>query len=132
MSTREPGPTEGFTVVQESDVVASRKVSVILLVTIVISIVSVAAAGMILSVRRKSLSFHEPASASAAPRQIANIHQTPILRGRHGFELRERQRRALDEYRFIDRQRGLVQIPIDRAMQIVVDDAARGASGGTR
>jgi hypothetical protein len=132
MSTKEAGPAEGFTVVQESDVVASRKVSVILLVTIVISIVSVAAAGMILSVRRKSLSFHEPASASAAPSQIANIHQTPILRDRHGWELREKQRRALDEYHIIDRQRGLVQIPIDRAMQIVVDDAARGASGGTR
>jgi hypothetical protein len=60
-----------------------------------------------------------------APRQIAGIHQTLIERDRHGWEQREEQRRSLDEYRWISRERGIAQIPIDRAMDIVLDDEAR-------
>ena len=41
----------------------------------------------------------------------------------HGREQRDEQRRSLDGYRWVDRERGIAQIPIDRAMQIVVDDA---------
>jgi|RhiMethySRZTD1v2_1073278.scaffolds.fasta_scaffold18410_6 hypothetical protein len=118
-----------FEVVQERDAVASRKVTLIVIATIVISVASVAVAGAILRARRAALSFHEPAFASAAPRQIDAIHQTLIARDRHGELLRDAQRRALDEYRFVDRQRGVAQIPIERAMQIVVDQAAKDAGG---
>lgn len=127
MTTPGPHLPHGFGVVQEPDVVARRRITLILAVTIVIAIVSTACAGMILGARRRALAFHEPASPAVAPPQIAGIHQTPIVLDRHGFWLREQQRRALEAYRFVDRQRGIAQIPIERAMQIVVDQAAQDA-----
>ena len=45
-----------------------------------------------------------------------------------------RQKEAmLDEYRWIDRDRGVVRIPIDRAMQLLVErSAAPSAAGSAR
>jgi hypothetical protein len=121
-----PPPPPEFEVAQEDDAVASRKVSAVMATGVVVTVLSVAVAGWLLSATRAGLPWHEAASAPIAPRQIARIHQTPIERDRHGLDLRERQRRSLEEYRWLDRERGVVQIPIDRAMQIVVDDAAKG------
>lgn len=46
-------------------------------------------------------------------------------------DLKVQQQSALGEYRWVDRQKGVVQIPIDRAMELVVRDlrAGRPASG---
>ena len=118
-----------FEVVQERDAVASRKVSAVLVTGVIVTVLAVAVAGLILSAMRAGLPWHEASSAPVAPRQIASIHQTPIERDRHGLELRDRQRRSLEEYRWIDHERGIAQIPIDRAMQIVIDGAAK--DGGT-
>jgi hypothetical protein len=129
MTTPGRHSSQDFEVVQERDVVAARKVTWVLITTIVVALVSTAIAGWILSARRAALSFHEPASATAAPRQIDAIHQTPIALDRHGLTLRKEQRRALDTYRYLDRERTRAQIPIERAMQIVVDQAAADGGG---
>lgn len=41
--------------------------------------------------------------------------------------LRAEKRRMLNEYRWLDREKGIARIPIAQAMQRVVQDAARGA-----
>ncbi len=121
----QPAHPADFEVFQEEDAVASRKVSAVLVMGVVVAALAVAAAWWILAATRTGLSWHEETSVPVAPRQIARILQTPIERDRHGLELRERQRRSLEEYRWIDRERGIAQIPIDRAMQIIVDGAAK-------
>jgi hypothetical protein len=114
-----------FDVAQEGDVVASRKISAILVAAVVITIVALAIARWILAVAASALPSHPALFAPVAPREIAGIHQTLIGRDRHGWQLRDEQLRSLDEYRWINRERGIAQIPIDRAMQIVVDETTR-------
>lgn len=57
-----------------------------------------------------------------APRQIAGINQTLILADPTGEQLIEAQRRELDSYGWVDRDSGLVRIPIERAMQLVAEE----------
>lgn len=56
------------------------------------------------------------------PRQIAGINQTLILDDPTGEQLVEAQRRELDSYGWVDREAGLVRIPIERAMQLVEEE----------
>jgi hypothetical protein len=118
-----------FDVVQEDDAVASRKVSAVMTAGVVITIASVAISGWIVRAITGRLQTQPITGAGPAPRQIAGIHQTMIERDRHGLELRDRQRQSLDEYRWVDRSNGIVQVPIERAIQMVVEEASR--DGGT-
>ena len=130
MTTLSEFAASEFEVVQEDDVVASRKVLAIMGLGVLVTIAAVAISGWILTAMVGRKAERPQAQSPIARRQIAGIHQTPIERDRHGWELREQQRRSLDEYRWVDRQRGIAQIPIDRAMQMVADEAAK--ERGTR
>jgi hypothetical protein len=46
-------------------------------------------------------------------------------------ELRTQQLGKLEEYRWIDREAGTVTIPIERAMEVVVEERAAAAGGGS-
>ena len=46
-------------------------------------------------------------------------------------DLRAQQRGKLEEYRWIDRGTGMVTIPIERAMELVVEERAPAAGGGS-
>src|SRR5262249_8111460 len=59
--------------------------------------------------------------APFAPREIATVEQTLILDVERGMDLRRRQEEALARAAWIDRDAGLAQIPIDVAMQAVVE-----------
>jgi hypothetical protein len=41
-------------------------------------------------------------------------------------ELRTRETQQLSDYRYLNRDKGVVQIPVDRAMQVIVQEAAEG------
>ena len=64
-----------------------------------------------------------------APRTLdygsLRLEQGPIEATAPGVELRERQRRELSRYAWVDREQGVVTIPIERAMELVVSQ--RGA-----
>jgi hypothetical protein len=53
-----------------------------------------------------------------APHRVADVLQEPFEVGHPRPDLRERQRRALREFAWIDRSRGLVRIPIDLAIDV--------------
>lgn len=62
--------------------------------------------------------------AGPAWRGVDPAHTTgaiPILRQRE--ELQQKEDRLLSEYAWVDRQRRIVRIPIQRAMQLVVEQA---------
>lgn len=46
--------------------------------------------------------------------------------------LREYERDALEDYGWVDRTKGVVKIPIDKAMELIVERSARGGTGGAR
>lgn len=58
-----------------------------------------------------------PAVPSAAPQARAALFGDD----RAAEELMESQRRILESYGWVDRENGIVRIPIERAMQIVVE-----------
>lgn len=65
---------------------------------------------------------HYPVSAT-----VGGIEQLPIENAAGGLTLANERRSSLERYGWLDRQRGIAQIPIDRAMQWLADDARRGA-----
>jgi hypothetical protein len=52
------------------------------------------------------------------PEQISRVRQTLIYRDREGMRLRKHARQSLQRYEWIDRERGTVSIPIERAMEL--------------
>ncbi len=69
------------------------------------------------------------AAPSVAPRTIASIEQTQVGATAAGEDLRARQKRELEGFRWVDRDAGVAAIPIERAMAIVAADAADKDSG---
>jgi hypothetical protein len=61
-----------------------------------------------------------PAHADA---QIGLVEQTLILTTRRGLDQQARQREGLRHFGWVDRQNGIAEIPIDRAMDLVADPA---------
>jgi hypothetical protein len=112
-------------VVQEHDDVAAGRISAVLIGSVVVSTASVAIAFAFLAFLLAHLPAHAAGSAVRAPRQIAGVHQTLIARDRHGWQQREEQRRALQGYAIVDSQAGIARIPIERAMQLIVDEPER-------
>lgn len=69
--------------------------------------------------------FPVPAKLEPAPREIAGVNQTLIHNDRYGQRLREQQYERLQNFGWVDRDQGLVHIPIDEAMRMVVEEARR-------
>jgi hypothetical protein len=57
--------------------------------------------------------------ALPAPDRVADIRQTLFDQPQSGAALRERQRRELDHFGWVDRGRGLVRLPIGAAIDLV-------------
>jgi hypothetical protein len=58
---------------------------------------------------------------------VGEIEQKPIIGPARGGARTDESLKALERYGWVDRQRGVAQIPIERAMQWLADDAKRGA-----
>jgi hypothetical protein len=64
--------------------------------------------------------FPKPLQLEQAPREISGINQTLILHDRYGQRLRQQQTERLEGFGWIDRDKGIVHIPIDEAMRVVI------------
>jgi len=116
-----------FTVIQEDDVVATWRVGQVIAAGILVMLLSIAIAAWLLAAIRRELPWHEVALSQVAPREIARVHQAPIEHDPYERERRAQQRRSLEGYRWLDRERGTAEIPIERAMQLVVEQLAGSA-----
>jgi hypothetical protein len=70
-------------------------------------------------------SFAGPNGPRPAPVELSRIEQTLAGKAQRGIDLRNAQRRELERWGWVDRQRGVAQIPIDRAMDLVAGEADR-------
>ena len=117
--------TRDFEVHQEDDVVPSRRLVRISIASLVVALVGVFFAGLSLVLHDGALqpSFAGPGGPGAAPHEISHVEQTPIWDTRRGEDLEREQRRQLQSWGWVDRDAGLARIPIDRAMDLVVEES---------
>jgi hypothetical protein len=98
---------------------------------VVVTIGLCALVGLLLHMRegaiRPALRF--PEQALSAPGQVAGVRQELFRTANPRPTSKERDRAELQRFLWVDRQRGIVQIPIDDAIEIAARRAA--GDGGT-
>jgi hypothetical protein len=116
-------PAPHFDVHQEDDQVATRRVVHVALVGVLTGAVGVFCAGVILVASTGALrpKLAGPDGTRPSTAQISKVEQTPIRDTRRGLDLREAQRSELERWSWIDRSAGVATIPIDTAIDIVVE-----------
>jgi hypothetical protein len=114
-----------FEVHQELDEVRTRALVAIGIASIVVGTIGVFFAGVIVSLVVGSLRPDQAprGGPAAVPRTLSGIEQTPIWQTSAGEDLRDRQRRELERWSWVDRNAGVANIPIDRAMDLVVEES---------
>jgi hypothetical protein len=114
-----------FEVRQEPDEVRARVLVSVGVASIVIGAAGVFFGGLLVSVVVGSLrpDYAPPGGPRAAPRELSGIEQTPIWQTKAGEDLREAQQRDLERFGWVDRKAGIANIPIDRAMDLVVEES---------
>lgn len=110
--------TPGFQVRQEPDAVARRKVIAIAAGGALVVVAGLAVAWGLLSLWAETGPFPAPL---AAPTTIGTLEQTLIEDTQRGLDLRRRQEAELDRWGWADRDAGVAQIPIERAMELLVE-----------
>jgi len=119
---------ETFEVVQEPDRVTSWIIVVIAIASIVVGVAAVFVSTALLNSDERRIGTAEvrgAASAPPVPSQLQPTDPSLIERERAGYATREAARRALQSYGWIDRSKGLAQIPIDRAIDLEIAEAKR-------
>lgn len=116
-----------YEVHQEEDVVASRSLLKIYVVSILVGALGVFFAGVILAASTGALqpSLAGPKGPQPALAQLSHVEQTPIRDSERGIDLRRAQLRELASWGWVDRKAGIAQIPIDEAMDVVVEESSR-------
>lgn len=113
--------SESFPVRQAADRVPKRAIIIVAVAGVVITVLASLVPAWMLE-RRALLWLDAPTRAShtpVAPSEINIIDQTLIENDEaNAWVVRDRQRRMLDRYGWVDRARGIAHIPIDVAMQL--------------
>jgi hypothetical protein len=114
--------TAAFEVRQEDDAIPGRRLAKIAAFAVGVGLIGVLLSALLLETNTHGIRGHLPEGASPRPAgtSIAHIEQTPLFGAASGLELRSRQRAELSRYRWVDRDAGLAAIPIERAMDLVV------------
>lgn len=116
-----------YEVHQEEDVVASRSLVKIYVVSVLVAAVSIFFAGLIVAASTGALqpSFAGPSGPQASHPELSHIEQTPIRDSERGIDLRRAQLRDLESWSWVDRKAEIAKIPIDEAIDVVVREGAR-------
>jgi hypothetical protein len=120
----------------ETDQVSVRLIRIILVVVVFVAIIAIAASTWIQVSTRRSLGRpFRTVPGLRAPREIGMIDQTLLERDEYGPTLRAHQIQTLQRYGWADREHGIAQIPIDKAMDLFVkqsEDNEKEQSGPKR
>jgi hypothetical protein len=113
-----------FVVTQEEDAVPRRRLVIVAFFTVLVTLIGVFFSSLILDVeagRLRPRALPAGAVPSSPGTTIGEVNQTMILYSQQGIVQRDTQRAELARYRWIDRDAGIAAIPIDRAIDIVVE-----------
>jgi hypothetical protein len=106
-----------FDVRQDPDALPRAKLLAVYTTALGIIALSLGAAALVLHLAEPAKEA-APRAPSVAPSQIGTIEQTPIERTARGLEARRVQREALEAWRWVDRDAGVGEIPIDVALDV--------------
>jgi len=99
---------------QEPDALPTRYLVGIGVVCVVVGIVAVIGSGL----------PARPPVRAGAPHEVPTTQEVQLFdEPARGLEAQSVQRAELNEYRWVDRDAGVAQIPIDRAIDIVVEES---------
>ncbi|MGH7284366.1 MAG: hypothetical protein ACRELY_22795 [Polyangiaceae bacterium] len=101
---------------QERDRFSARRI-------VLIAVLSVVAGVLGVLVSRALDSPQASHAPERAPETIGMLEQSPIESTERGIAMREDQEASLRGYRWRDRDAGVAEIPIERAMQIIEERA---------
>ena len=107
-----------FEVRQEADRLARRKVIAVAAGGVIVLVSSLWIAWGLLNLWSETGPFPAPL---AAPTTIGTLEQTLIDDTQRGLDLRERQEAELRTWSWVDRDAGIVAMPIDRAMDLFAE-----------
>jgi hypothetical protein len=120
-----------FQVIQEKDELGRGPILATILVALLVGVAAVLVEAFLLHGMSGTVRAGAPPGGAAprvAPAKIGLLEQTLVDREDMGGRVREMQEKQLESYRWIDRDAGIAQIPIERAMEIVAHEEAREAS----
>jgi hypothetical protein len=103
---------------QEPERVQAARIGWMLTCALVIGTAGVVASTAMLSTHGAP----PPVTDRVPPRTLGTIEQTSVRATAAGWDVRERQRRELEELRWLDRDAGTAVIPIARAMELLTQD----------
>ena len=107
----------------EDDSLPRRAVWISGAVTAIVAIGAVLAADRILHSDQSGLASTHALPPPHAPDQIGIVEQTLILNTQRGLVERAVQRESLSHFGWSDRTHGIAKIPIDHAIDLVIDPA---------
>ncbi|HET9933435.1 MAG TPA: hypothetical protein VFQ35_22175 [Polyangiaceae bacterium] len=105
--------TSRFRTIQENDSVPLGRSLTVVLFSVLVGGAAVGASVLLSGARIPKPSFAPPSSAPTSMPEQSLIERT--ARGAH---LHSAQRAALERYAWVDRDAGIVSIPIDRAIEL--------------
>lgn len=90
--------------------------------TVIIAVSLCVVAYLLLRLRESQLrpSMAFPEQHLGPPHVVAEVRQAPFEVGRPVPELKERQRVLLHSYGWVDRPHGVIRIPVDRAIDLLL------------
>lgn len=109
----------------EEDNVPAVFLSVIIVVVVLVIIGGVAWTRIIYVRETEKLGGFPTTIPVQATRSIGGVNQTLIHVDREGQRVEARQRLMLEQRGWVDRDRGIVRIPIDDAIRITAEGAGR-------
>lgn len=109
----------------EEDVVPAGKIAMVGVVALVVFFLGSLAAGLGMIAMRRQVNPDGPAPlpAEAGQAKIGIVEQRLFEHANQGVAWRARAVRQLESTGWVDRQKGVVHIPIDQAMDLVVKGA---------
>jgi hypothetical protein len=115
---------------RQQDLLARSLILRTMLVTVTLGLSLCIVAYLLLWGRERTLrpSMQFPERDLPAPHLVAGVRQAPFELAHRRPTLEDQQRAALSRYQWVDRARGIVRIPVERAMDVIagqVTEAAR-------
>ena len=116
------GPVHDFEPHQEEDLVPSGPIVRVSIVSVLVGAIGVFFAGLIVVAATGDIAprVAGPGGTKAAPKEIGENEQTQIWKSERGIDLRDAQSAELERWGWADREHHVARIPIDDAMNLVV------------
>jgi hypothetical protein len=133
MSRDDEPKREWETPERQKDAVSGRRVTAVITGALILFTCFVLGTWAQLQARERHLNPAGPFEPPALGKAEINIVNTGLIPlDTRAEEERERQRERLHGYGWVDRDGGVVHVPIEQAMERVVSEQARRRDGGTR